>query len=176
MATVAILVGGAFLGFLSVIPLAIAPTAAFAHSFRRSSDSTWGARVRMAVRVVGYTGCFACLLLLSRSANILIERSDVDFMCDWPGSPITSSLMKRNPVQDIASLELYRSLLRQPGCKGAWRAAEALSHVGRPEIDVPLMEEALRRTAGGPEMEFEREMIEEAIREIRARSRRVDGT
>jgi|SRR6185295_11517789 len=105
---------------------------------------------RRAVRIASGLHVAALLIGLVMSAYILRTRTEGEFIVQWEGAAMGDSRLRQLQKQEPRSLPTYRYLLEHGGSRLIAKAAERIAVVGSPEVDVPILERALRRFSNEP--------------------------
>lgn len=136
---------GVTYGLLPLLPLALGPLVSTLMAFIPGAGRRWGSAALRGVRWVGLVGVATGVVLAGYSTYVHRTRSDVDFMCEWPGGPVTRGKVKRLAREEPASLATYREILRRPSHSFTADVAERVAEIGDPAIDLPLLRDALSR-------------------------------
>jgi|GEM_PF-3025399 len=145
LALVALAVGGAMVGPL-VVPFLMAPPL-IATLLAFGSKPFPG---RLAVRIVGGLHVLALAAGLVMMVHILKTRTDGEFIVQWENAVMGQSRLHHLQKEEPRSLPTYRYLVEHGSPRVVAKAAERIGLVGSPEIDGPLLEKALRRSADEP--------------------------
>jgi hypothetical protein len=105
---------------------------------------------RLAVRIVGGLHVAALLAGLVMMTYILRTRTEGEFIVQWEGTAMGDSRLHQLRKEEPRSLPTYRYLVEHGGSRVVAKAAERIAVVGSPEVDVPILEKALRRSSNKP--------------------------
>lgn len=106
---------------------------------------------RLAVRIAGGLHVAALLASLAMSAYILRTRTEGEFIVQWEGAAMGISHLHQLQKDEPRSLPTYRYLLEHGSSRLIAKAVERIAVVGSPEVDIPLLEKALRRSSNEPQ-------------------------
>ncbi|HEX3531998.1 MAG TPA: hypothetical protein VH988_33485 [Thermoanaerobaculia bacterium] len=106
---------------------------------------------RLAVRIVGGLHVVALAAGLVMMVHILKTRTDGEFIVQWEGAAMGQSRLHHLQKEEPRSLPTYRYLVEHASPRAVAQAAGRIALLGSPEVDGPLLEKALRRSAGEPE-------------------------
>jgi hypothetical protein len=105
---------------------------------------------RLAVRIVGGLHVAALAAGLMMMVHILNTRTDGEFIVQWENAVMGQSRLRHLQKEEPRSLPTYRYLVEHAGPRVVAQAAERIALVGSPEVDIPILERALRRSTGEP--------------------------
>jgi hypothetical protein len=145
LALAAAIVAAAIAGPLVVPFLMIPPLVAIVLAFRSKPFPG-----RLAVRIVGGLHVAAFLAGLVMMAYILRTRTEGEFIVQWEGAAMGESRLHQLRKEEPRSLPTYRYLVEHGGPRVVAKAAARIGVVGSPEVDVPILERALRRSSNEP--------------------------
>ena len=148
IAFAALFVGGAFLGPISTIPLAVFPVYLFVKSWVHGDE--WPSqRLRWGVAVVGSLHVLAIAIGVGVGVRTLQTRTDGAYICRWSGTAPGHARFKELARHGNAALADYRFILGHSDAPYlAAETAEVLANVGHWHQDVPILEATLARFAG----------------------------
>lgn len=141
-------------------------------SFSRSISPSWSSSLRTGVRWTGVVAVGGMTFFGFHSSNAAKEMDIADRIMAWQGTVLERTLLRELQEKEPESLGQYRKLMREGSGSILWLTSKRVAEVGEPEIDVPILIEALdsERSASEFKNEFnssdygmEREFIEKAL-------------
>jgi hypothetical protein len=143
---ICVILGGAFLGPLPILALAITPTITFLVSFTKTNKGNWKNNPYYGIQFVGFAAAIAITITSYHTYQILQNRTLVHYIVQWPGAGISSvTLLEQLKEKEPASLDDYRYILEHGKGFILIRAAERVAIIGDPENDSKILEKTIER-------------------------------
>jgi hypothetical protein len=155
------------LGPVTVLPFLIASFAVWIYSLKKSSILKYPRRFIIAIRYIGAVAIV--LVAVTTFAEIIspTPRSPVDILLSRWGNTGFSTIHAFDKLKKLepGSLKDYRIILKKAFGSALIRAAKRIAIIGDPDIDVPLLINALEKARKDPDQWYSDD-IENALREM----------
>jgi hypothetical protein len=146
--------GSAMLGPLVLWPLAVPPLIGFVRAVRRKIEGP------AARRLVLWVGA-AHLAVVVAGVPILVEtrrvRTVAGFICRWPGTAVTRSMLFGLVDAEPASLDAYRTIVTLGSSSDRIQAAKRIGAIGDVRLDRELLR-SVRREIDASDAELVQEI------------------
>ncbi|MBU1105740.1 MAG: hypothetical protein KKB51_03645 [Candidatus Riflebacteria bacterium] len=161
------IMGIAFFGPFLILPLAIPTTLAFFRSFLSSGVEAYGKKVCLKLRILGLVTILAMISAVYQGFRIYENRTDAQYIVQWQGTGTAMAMLKQLQQLEPASLADYRYILKHAKGIVLRNAAERVSIIGDPKIDIRNLEEAIDRTRRLSSDQFVVQGLEESLRVLK---------
>lgn len=163
------IMGIAFFGPFLILPLAIPPTLAFFRSFLSSGVEAYGKKTCFKLQILGLVTILAIISAAYQGFRISENRTDAQYIVQWHGTGTAMAMLKQLQQLEPASLTDYRYILQHARGIVLRNAAERVSIIGDPKIDIKNLEKAISRTRQLSSDQFIVQGLEESLRALKLR-------
>ena len=142
---VCMVLAGAFPGPLTILPLAITPAMAFFSSFAKTNKGNWKNNPYYSIQILGFAATIAITLTSYQTYQIYQNRTVAQYIVQWPGTGISSGMLKQLKEKEPATLADYRYILEHGRGYQLIFVAERIAIIGDLENDSKILEKTIER-------------------------------
>lgn len=135
----------AFLGPLTILPLAITPAMAFFSSFAKTNKGNWKNNPYYSIQILGFAATIAITLTSYQTYQIYRNRTVAQYVVQWTGTGISSGMLEQLKEKEPTSLDDYRYILEHGRGYQLIFVAERIAIIGDPENDSKILEKTIER-------------------------------
>jgi len=166
-----ILFGGAFLGPIPILALAIAPTITFLGSFAKTNKGNWRNNPYYSIQFIGFAAAVAITVTSYQTYQIYQNRTLAQYIVQWPSSGYSLSLFNQLKEKEPTSLADYRYILEQGRGFILVSVAERIAIIGDPDSDSKRLEQTIKRINTTSDASSITQSLEKSLLDLRLQAK-----